>query len=563
MELTKEQQEILDVDLFNSDKKVLVINALAGSGKTTTLIEKVKKHPELKFCYLSFNKAIKEDVNEIINKQNISNLSGLTMHGLAYREVLKKFGYPPIQNLNVSNVQQLLKGEYGIQVWMIYKTILLFNRYCNQVLNFNDFKDKVREMTPTELSFLGFNDKNIHLFDNCIKYVEIVYNKMLNRQSNFITHNFYLKYFIDNLKEFNFNDFDMFLFDEAQDLNEPMAVFVKEIVNKEIPVILVGDYHQTIYGFIRSIDIMALLEKKASEIVIKKQLTNTFRFESASKIESECNIILGLRKEKIKGKASFTDKNINNEAFLSRVNKSIFDKCLELIDDGKKYDLIGGIKSFDIDTITDIYYLIKGFYKSIKNKYISSFSGVSNFILSITENNDIELMSNFLIASICDSKGVSPEQLFTVIEKNIDYQSNIKVGTIHKTKGLGFDYVKILEYNTDEYLLGLTDSTEIEICLEGDDYKVLTLTDTNLFEEINILYVGISRAKKQIDISHNCYVNTLSFIKQINENKLIKLKHPSDIKNNYFKINDTYVISENTLKQWKKKAKGSRFNNTI
>ena len=60
MKLTKEQEEII-----SSDKLSFKINAVAGSGKTTTLLEYAKKNSHLKILYLAYNKSLQVAPNEI------------------------------------------------------------------------------------------------------------------------------------------------------------------------------------------------------------------------------------------------------------------------------------------------------------------------------------------------------------------------------------------------------------------------------------------------------------------------------------------------------------------
>lgn len=560
MKLTKEQEEILEIDLLNKDKNIVVIKALAGTGKTTTLVEKVKHHPELNFCYLSFNKAIKEDIDKVIDKDNISNLKGYTMHGLSYRNVMKEFGFPTIQNLSVDNIQNVFSGDYGLKPWTIYKVISLFNKYCNQVLSFKEYKEHVMSMTPIELSYLGFTEDKMSFFHVCFDYVEKLYNKMVNKQAGFITHNFYLKYFMDNLDKFNFDEYQVFLFDEAQDLNEPMAMFVKEIVKRKAPLILVGDTHQSIYSFIKSIDVMSLLEEQLPERVITKQLTNSFRFGGSTEIENSCNKILSMRNDLIIGAANYEDDTITTIAYLSRANRPVFSKCLELIEEGTKFDLIGGIDSFDLKTISDIYSLMACNYSSIKNKYIASFNSIDDFAVEIAKNDDIELLSKFLIADICKKKGKSPEVMFNLISENINIKSNIKVGTIHKTKGLGFDKVELMDGSHAERIIGFTDDADLTYTIDRKIYKVLQLKkETNVYEELNILYVGLSRAKKKLYVGNNTYRETLSFITKLQNNELesIEIPHLGHNKDFYL-IDECLILSKREANIWLTKAKGKK-----
>ena len=53
MTLTNEQETII-----NSKELSFKINAVAGSGKTTTLLEYAQKNTHLKILYLAYNKSL-------------------------------------------------------------------------------------------------------------------------------------------------------------------------------------------------------------------------------------------------------------------------------------------------------------------------------------------------------------------------------------------------------------------------------------------------------------------------------------------------------------------------
>ena len=75
MRPTEEQQAILD-----SGGRVLLINARAGTGKTTTLQMITLAHPDLKILYLVFNRKAKEEANSKFPK----NMEIQTVHSLAF-----------------------------------------------------------------------------------------------------------------------------------------------------------------------------------------------------------------------------------------------------------------------------------------------------------------------------------------------------------------------------------------------------------------------------------------------------------------------------------------------
>jgi superfamily I DNA and RNA helicase len=69
MKLTKEQEEII-----NSDKLSFKINAVAGSGKTTTLLEYAKKNSHLKILYLAYNKSLQVSLQDKLKEYNLPSM---------------------------------------------------------------------------------------------------------------------------------------------------------------------------------------------------------------------------------------------------------------------------------------------------------------------------------------------------------------------------------------------------------------------------------------------------------------------------------------------------------
>ena len=86
MLLTAEQEEIV-----NSSLDSFKINAVAGSGKTTTLLEYAKKNSNLRILYLAYNKSLQIALNEKLKDYHLPNLHISTIHSLAYTGSFKNF----------------------------------------------------------------------------------------------------------------------------------------------------------------------------------------------------------------------------------------------------------------------------------------------------------------------------------------------------------------------------------------------------------------------------------------------------------------------------------------
>lgn len=88
MKLTKEQE-----DIINSTGNIK-INAVAGSGKTTTIIEYARTRPkESKILYIAFNKSVKLEAVKKFADKGLSNVKVETAHSLAFKHVVFKHKY--------------------------------------------------------------------------------------------------------------------------------------------------------------------------------------------------------------------------------------------------------------------------------------------------------------------------------------------------------------------------------------------------------------------------------------------------------------------------------------
>lgn len=81
MKTTNEQQEIIDEIIINNNN--VIVNAVAGSGKTWTIIELAKQNPNKKVLSLTYNNRLCYETKAKIKKLKIKNLSVYTYHSFA------------------------------------------------------------------------------------------------------------------------------------------------------------------------------------------------------------------------------------------------------------------------------------------------------------------------------------------------------------------------------------------------------------------------------------------------------------------------------------------------
>src|ERR1035437_2152859 len=131
MEMTQEQY-----DIINSTGNIK-INAVAGSGKTTTIIEYAKARPKnSKILYLAFNKSVKLEAAKKFAEKGLDNVKIETAHSLAYKNIVFKYNYivrPQGYKTNeISDLLSLQGNDEKLTKYVIANHINKFIAYfCN------------------------------------------------------------------------------------------------------------------------------------------------------------------------------------------------------------------------------------------------------------------------------------------------------------------------------------------------------------------------------------------------------------------------------------------------
>jgi superfamily I DNA/RNA helicase len=444
--LTDEQKEVIECSKHLKQNEILKINAFAGTGKTTTLIEITKANENKKYLYLAFNSSIVKEAR----KKFGTNVDVYTLHSLAYKALEDK---PKIRtnDYDILSIQQILElSEANLSICSDIEKVL--KRFCqsdaNQIIEIRQYFDKAHS--------------------SIFEYAKVLWEKMEKREIE-VTHDFYLKHFSMNHKavELLSKKYDGFLLDEAQDSN---PVTIKIFNTLQGQKILVGDKYQQIYQFRGSQNAMEMIKAKYEFF-----LTHTFRCSKS--VVDEANKVLknylGAKKY-LSSKREDETFEINNVAFVARTNATL----IELIDNFK--DEEDGINiTRDVNeifkTAINLFYFINEESNKLSKEfqYLKKFSNEDELKNYIDDYDLIELKTNLKIAKRYKT------YLFTLKKEaisKISPLSNIVLTTAHASKGLEWDSVVLMK-----------------------DFKDLdTVDEDKLVEEANLLYVAITRAKYEV-----------------------------------------------------------------
>lgn len=299
MSLTQQQQRVIDT-LKRDDVSMVISSAVAGSGKTHTLVELANQLNITKGMYIAYNRAI---ALEATDKFKNTPVQCSTIHALAYRAVVKQYGLS-VGFFKVSSIKEKVSSIVRRRVVDTLEAFCLSeytdpNKYLKTL---NIAKE------PSEL-FLLYLDKMANGEIQC-------------------THSFYLKLYHIYLVsgDIPVPSVDLLMMDEAGDINA-LTIEIFRLINAPKK-IAVGDLFQNIYSFNNTINGFKALENEAVNV----SLTQSFRVSStvAPKIENFIALHLDPTFEFIGN--NYDTYTINSSAYIARNNSGLLERMLSLMD---------------------------------------------------------------------------------------------------------------------------------------------------------------------------------------------------------------------------------------
>ena len=208
--------------------EITVYDAKAGGGKTTALIEKLKKLKG-KTLFLTFNKSLQLEFQHL---QQDYDVEVSTFHSLAYRWTMQNHGdfqsWGEYQNF-------LIKRWVGVDTKEASILMTLINHFCYSTLNVQQFVDDIRNRQEY-YELMTLTPKVIQNFKRLIAYV-------LDKKD--FTHDFYLKLY--QLKGSLPDGYDNLIVDEYQDFSQAMRDVIEKSIHKFKTVTAAEDEDQRIY----------------------------------------------------------------------------------------------------------------------------------------------------------------------------------------------------------------------------------------------------------------------------------------------------------------------------
>ena len=487
MEFTKEQ-----INIINCNDPIIVVNALAGCSKTTTILEWCRKRPHLKILYIVFSKAMADEAKRSF--KDLRNVEVRTTHSLAY----KSFGVKYKHKLTTS--YRAIDCMRDLQLNRDYDTANTILRLFNKFLASNS--DNIVEFVENYFENKKF--KNIKRIKSYAKLCEELWNKSLDINSDVqVTHDFYLKLY--QMQHIDLGKFyDVMITEEAQDSS--MVVFDMFECSKSCKHrIAIGDKHQSIFYFRGCVDLMNIISSKYKDTTTNLELNGSFRI--GQQCADMCNLFLGTFKNENTSMLGynpsqrvFSGRNLNfdevTERFnvITRTNAVILAHAIEASQRGKWLYFEGGIKSYPFQFYKELYW-----FRATGETYnndLKKFESWSDLTQYAEEAEDIELLSGINFVNIYSKKfDPLPKAIDKVFEYAVDKRENANFCycTAHKSKGLTLLEPTLIENDFPK----VNDWLKIINDVKENDYNINSLIDVyaQIEQEVNLLYVAITRSK--------------------------------------------------------------------
>lgn len=484
------------------------INACAGAGKTSTLVFYAKARPNARILYIAYNKSVKEESIRRFARAGVKNIDVETAHAMAYSAIMRQGGYTlhpqgnlqPRDILDYCNIPQ--QGNKGL---VLAKHILnCLSLFCNSAF------ERVHQVDYT-----GGSDLATRQF--AARHLDIIYGHakelLLGMYDGAIdmTHDAYLKLYQLQRPVLPYTHI---LFDEGQDANPCMLdIFKRQTAVK----VIVGDTYQSIYSFNGAVNSLELLDYPLY------RLTNSYRFGA----DVAWSAMTALRLKYYLGQSleGFVVNGLGSgpvvpktTGVIARSNMGLLQKAIELIcEDGGKGAFEGGIAGYSCLSggggLFDILELYLGAdekrkinrerawdekhpgkKRPEKDPFISSFRDYDALqeYQKQTDDRDLGLMM-----SAVKQYGAALFPLLRQIrESQVPRQkADVIFSSVHRSKGQEYDRVIM----TNDFIHG----KKLLALLGGGGKRGrngATPAIKELSEEINILYVAVTRSKGDVDM---------------------------------------------------------------
>ena len=519
-----EQQAIIDA--FAHYNRIR-INAYAGSGKTTTLLEIARNYPNENFLIVCFNKSIADELQRKYSFYGLKNITAKTLHALAYHNLMRaKGGKVRVVN-NADMIKRLHEQNISEDIRQVITAYKVYESFCNSEhteITFDTIKQIIRRnkrlyssivlsqvysiIKEHEKRNLAYDFSEIHskvlkeVVSDLTNLVQEIDSFIMSPYCDVITHAGYLKFMHRYVAKHHKipGNYTAIMIDEAQDIN---GIMIDIIQNLEIPKkVAVGDKHQSIYGWNDAINALAQLHDWQ-----EFYLTTSFRFKNPEIVQLANNFLQNIKLESRLMRQAEKVKDLSGFAYITRSNAAIMEHIAKIEHPFKLTRSVDSI--FEPLLMAD--QIIKYYSKKEKmndkvpeyiKKIIENCTTFDNFIETI-KNVDVETYETLNRVYQMANRGIFVKQVYFKAMQMQDPESDYTITTAHTAKGLEYKEIELandfptynevisdfVNENGEKIGSVLPETFYINIIEGHRDFA-------DIIDQINLQYVAITRASE-------------------------------------------------------------------
>jgi len=465
MKHTEEQTAIFDC--IENTENHLIINAGAGTGKTTTIVEAANRINGQKAAFLAFNKSIATELAERLP----TGVEAKTFHAFGFAAIRAAGVKTRVNNFKLNNIiKELLGADYHIaplkKLVSLVKGSLISPTDRNAILGLID---------EYNINFNSDREENI-----AIQSIPAILT-LCKTQTQHIDFDDMI--WLPIVNGYPFPKYDVLFVDEAQDFNEVQREMISLCVNGG-RCIIVGDKNQAIYGFrgadSNSIEMFRQRLLKTQREISEFPLSITWRcpksvVKEANRYVAEFNAPDFAEEGAVIVDAPFNPQR--NDMILCRYNAPLVSAFYDLISQGKSAYVLG--RDMTKGLITAVQKITKNNQMGVEEfEQLFQKDFAYNYQRLLNQNKENQAMALedkrdciMIFVKKATTVGGIIEEIKRVFDGNDE--GEIMLSTVHKAKGLEADNVYILATERMPHPYGNK-------------------------EENNICYVAITRAKKNL-----------------------------------------------------------------
>jgi hypothetical protein len=470
---TAEQQAIIDA--FRTGDN-LVIEAGAGTGKTSTLKLLAAEAPRQRGVYIAYNRAIASDAQRSFPAW----VTCKTAHSFAYGAVGKHYSHrlngprlPAQRTAQILGLREPVKvGEVVLSPHQLARLVgETLSRFCYGAA------EQVRRSHVPAVNGLD-RPGQAELAGYLVPVAQRAWDQDITQGSGELrfTHDHYLKMWTLSRPQL---PADYVLLDEAQDSNGCVAGLVED---QQAQRIWVGDRSQAIYGWRGALDAMEHAQGR------RLQLSQSFRFGPA--IATEANKWLTILDAPLRlvgydQLASRVERLEQPDAVLCRTNAGAIIQAIAATGAGRRPALVGGGQ--DIRRMAEAAeQLQQGRGTSHPELFaFTSWSEVRAYVEQEAEGSDLRVLVRLI-----DQHG--PRQLMRIVDSLADERyADLVLSTAHKAKGREWPRVRI--------------NGDFQEPKPGEDGE----PGEPGRDEAMLAYVAVTRAKQVLDRTGLAWIDSL------------------------------------------------------